>query len=109
VAAHADGIVACEGEWDLSRADEFARLAGEGLAAGKPVLILDFRPATFVDASTVGAICALAREASLRGVQVAVTCCEGPVRRVFDLVHLADAVPVAGTVEDARRLASARA
>jgi anti-anti-sigma factor len=109
VAARVDGIVPCEGEWDVSRRDEFARLADEGLASGEPVLILDFRPATFVDASTVGAICAFAGEASQHGVQVAVTCGEGPVRRVFDLVHLADAVPVAETVDDAKRLARARA
>ena len=72
------------------------------------MLILDFRPATFVDASTVGAICALAAAASPYGVRVAVACGEGLVRRVFDLVHLADTVPVAETVEDAQRQAQAR-
>jgi anti-anti-sigma factor len=103
-----DGLVTCEGEWDISRAGELRRLAALGLAAGPPLLVLDFRPATFVDASTVGAICALSRQASQRGIQVVVTCSEGLVQRVFELTHLADVVPVGETVEDALRAASAR-
>ena len=92
-------LVACEGEWDISRAGEFRRLGSEALAICEGVLILDFRRATFVEASTVGAICALARAASRQGVAVAVLCGGGIVRRVFDLSHLSDAVPVTGTVE----------
>ena len=42
MAARNDALVLCDGEWDISRAEEFARLAAEGLARGTPVLILDF-------------------------------------------------------------------
>jgi anti-anti-sigma factor len=94
-------LVACDGEWDISRADEFARLGSEALASSAGVLVLDFAAATFVDASTVGAICALARDASKRGVSVAVACDAHVVRRVFDLTHLHAVVPVSGTVEAA--------
>jgi anti-anti-sigma factor len=107
VAARDDALVVCDGEWDISRAEEFTRLAAEALARGTPVLILDFRQATFVDASTVGAICALAREASAQSGQVSVVCGEGFVRRVFELVHLADVVPVATSPEEAMRAATA--
>jgi anti-anti-sigma factor len=109
VAARDEALVVCDGEWDISRAEEFARLAAQGLAGGTPVLILDFREATFVDATTVGAICALAREASAQGMQVGVACGEGLVRRIFELVHLADVVPVATTPEDAMRAAASGA
>jgi anti-anti-sigma factor len=101
VAVRDHELVACEGEWDISRAEEFARLGSEALASSRGVLILDFATATFVDASTVGAICALAREASKRGVSMAVTCDAPVVRRVFDLTHLHAVVPVSGTVEAA--------
>jgi anti-anti-sigma factor len=107
VAARIDARVVCDGEWDIARAEEFARLGAEGLARGTPVLILDFGAATFVDASTVGAICALSREAARQGVRVAVASGEGFARRVFDLVHLADVLPVATTAEEAVRAASA--
>jgi anti-anti-sigma factor len=105
VAARDHDLVACEGEWDISRAREFRRRTAAGLARCDGVLILDFRPATFVDASTVGAICALAREAARLGFAVVVTCDAGAVRRVFDLAHLADVVPVADSVEAALRAA----
>ena len=109
MAACNDALVICDGEWDISRAEEFARLAAEGLARGTPLLILDFRQATFVDASTVGAICALAQAASAKGIQVGVASGEGFVRRVFELVHLADLMPVAKTPEDAMRAVAASA
>lgn len=89
-----DALVVCDGEWDIARAEEFARLTACALARGTPELILDFRTATFVDASTVGAICAFAREASAQGIGVAVTCSAGVVQRIFDLVHLSEVVPV---------------
>jgi anti-anti-sigma factor len=101
VAVRDHELVACEGEWDISRAQEFARLAAAGLADCEGVLILDFRKATFVEATTVGAICALSRTASRRGVMMVVTCSEGLVQRVFALSHLADVVPVTETVEAA--------
>jgi anti-anti-sigma factor len=107
VAVHDHDLVACEGEWDIARAEEFGHRTAAGLATCTSVLILDFRPATFVDASTVGAICQLSREASERGVSVAVTCSAGAVRRVFDIVHLAEVVPVAETVESAVHAARA--
>lgn len=92
--ARNDALVVCDGEWDIARAEEFAGLTAAALARGTPELILDFRTATFVDARTVGAICAFAREASALGIGVAVACSEGVVQRIFDLVHLADVVPV---------------
>jgi anti-anti-sigma factor len=94
-------VVACEGEWDVARAQEFGRRSTAALANCPAVLILDFRPATFVEATTVGAICALFCEAARRDVAVVVTCGAGAVQRVFDLVHLADIVPVAATIEEA--------
>lgn len=105
MAARDHDLVACEGEWDISRAREFRRRTADGLARCKSVLILDFRPAAFVDASTVGAICALAGEAERLGVPVVVTCGAGAVRRVFDLTHLTEVVPVAESVEGALRAA----
>jgi hypothetical protein len=54
----------------------------------------------------VGAICALWREAAHQGVQVTVASGEGFVRRVFELVHLADVMPVGTTPEEAMRVAA---
>jgi anti-anti-sigma factor len=106
VAARDDALVVCDGEWDISRAQELARLGATALARGRPALILDFSSATFVDASTIGAICMFSREAARQGVQVAVASGEGFVRRVFELAHLGDALPVATTAEAAARAAS---
>jgi anti-anti-sigma factor len=109
VAARDDDLVVCDGDWDISRADELASRVTRGLARGAPILLLDFRPATFVDASTVGAICTFSRELSQLGVALAVVCGPGFARRVFDLTHLGDVVPVAATVEEAMHAASSRA
>ncbi|HET6174006.1 MAG TPA: STAS domain-containing protein [Gaiellales bacterium] len=102
MAARDDDLVVCDGEWDIARAEEFARLAAEGLARRTGALILDFRGATFIDASTIGAIYALARNGLQQGVDVVVLSGPGFVRRVFVLAHLADAVRVAETLEQAR-------
>ena len=109
MAARPNELVVCEGDWDLSRADELASRVTRGLARGAPILLLDFRPATFVDASTVGAICSFAREVSQLGVGLAVVCDPGFVRRVLDLTRLSDVVPVAATVDEATRAAVSRA
>ena len=101
MAAQEHYVMVCEGEWDLARAEEFARRASAALASRAELLILDFRSATFVEASTVGAICALARAGWERGMAVAVVCGAGMVERVFELVRLADVVPVVATPEDA--------
>jgi anti-anti-sigma factor len=101
VAAREHEVVVCEGEWDISRAGELAQRVATGLATGASTLILDFRAATFVDASTIGALCALACDGSQHGCAVAVACSAGPVRRVFELVHLDDVLPVTPTIEDA--------
>ena len=108
MAARDDDLVVCDGDWDISRADELASRVTQGLARGAPILLLDFRPATFVDASTVGAICSFSREVSQMGVGLAVVCGPGFVRRVLDLTHLGDVVPVAATVEEATRAAASR-
>jgi anti-anti-sigma factor len=109
VAARHSDLVVCEGEWDISRADELASRVTQGLARGAPILLLDFRPATFVDASTVGAIGSFSREVSQLGVGLAVVCGPGFVRRVLDLTRLSDVVPVAATVDEATRAAASRA
>lgn len=106
MAARDDDLVVCEGEWDIARADEFARRAAQGLARGRPALILDLRPATFIDASTIGAIWALSRTAAMRGTGLAVVCGPGFVRRILELAHLADVVPVTGRVDAARSVAT---
>ena len=103
MAAREQHVMVCEGEWDIARAEEFARRANDALASRAALIILDFRPATFVDASTVGAICALARTASKRGMAVAVVRGSGIVGRVFELARLADVLPVAATPEHALR------
>jgi anti-anti-sigma factor len=102
VAVRDHELVAFEGEWDISRAPEFARLGGDALARCEGgLLILDFGAATFADASTVGAIHVLSLEAFRRGIKVAVVCPEGLVGRVFELCRLSALVPVAGAVEAA--------
>lgn len=94
MAARDGELVVCDGEWDISRKDELARLMTGALARSAQLVLLDFRRATFVDASTVGAICAFSETASARGVSLAVVCGPGFVRRVFDLTRLADVVRV---------------
>ena len=42
------------------------------------------------------------------GVRLAVVCGPGFVRRVLDLTHLGDVVPVAATAEEATRAAASR-
>lgn len=94
-------VVVCDGEWDISRRDEFRRLGGEALAESPGALLLDFRTAVFAEATTVGAICALAQQAAHEGVLLAVLCDGGSVERLFQLSHLKDVVPVAATVPGA--------
>ena len=103
-----EDLVVCDGDWDISRADELASRLTRGLARGAQILLLDLRQATFVDASTVGAIWAFSREVSQMGVRLAVVCGPGFVRRVLDFTHLGDVVPVAATVEESTRAAASR-
>jgi anti-anti-sigma factor len=88
------GIVVCEGEWDLARAGELAERVRAAAATAERLLVLDFRASDFVDATTVGAICRFADELEDQGRRLAVTCGDGPVRRLFALVRMADRVPV---------------
>jgi anti-anti-sigma factor len=88
------GIVVCDGEWDLARAGELAARMSAAAASGESVLVLDFRASDFVDATTVGAICRFADELEDQGRRLAVTCSDGPVRRLFALVRMAERVPV---------------
>ena len=101
MAVRNQAVVVCDGEWDISRRDEFSRLGAEALAASPGLLLLDFRSAAFAEATIVGAICVLAQEAARRGVLVAVLCEGGIVQRLFELSHLSDLVPVATTVPGA--------
>jgi len=96
-------LVVCDGEWDISRRDELASRLTEALARGAPVVLLDFRTATFVDASTVGAICAFSATATSHGVTLGVVCGPGFVRRVFDLTRLAAVVRVLDSPDEPGR------
>lgn len=81
------------GECDLAARAPVQDAIGRALAPDSECLVLDLGRVSFIDASGVGIVVALARRA--RAQQVRLLICPGPpaVQRVFAMCQLTDALP----------------
>jgi anti-sigma B factor antagonist len=95
-------VVGASGELDLFAAPHLTKSL-ERHAAGPALLVVDLTEVTFIDSSAIGALVGTATRLRERGGALAVVCApeNGRVRRIFDIVGIAEIVPVYGTREHA--------
>jgi anti-anti-sigma factor len=72
------------------------RLAG----TGHP-LVADLDRVSFIDAAGLGALAGAARRAAAHGASLRVVCARPRIRRLFRVTGLDQAVPLAGTLDEA--------
>ncbi|HVP14471.1 MAG TPA: STAS domain-containing protein [Terriglobales bacterium] len=92
-----------EGElWEGPESDELERELDRLLSEGRPVVV-DLAATRFLTARALGLLADGARRAALHGGAIALCGAKGFERRLLTLTHLADALPVYATGEDAAR------
>jgi len=69
-------------------------------ATGRP-LVADLDRVTFIDATGLGALAGAARRAAAAGTSLRVVCARPRIRRLFRVAGLDQAVPLAGTLDEA--------
>jgi anti-anti-sigma factor len=89
------------GEFDASNAPEITEHAHRALAAGKH-LVLDLSDTTFIDASVIGALCAINTAAAERGRSAVLQLGTAPiVERVISVTEVERVLPRTSTRVDA--------
>jgi anti-anti-sigma factor len=94
-------IVALTGEHDLYNARDLEETLAETLTTGEPVIV-DLTATTFAESATLGAIISATTCAEMQGLAIVLPE-DGPVARVFDLVHASAVLPTFHDLDAARR------
>jgi anti-anti-sigma factor len=94
-------IVAVSGELDLSKAPELLDAIAALGDAGTNAVVIDLSELTFIDSSGISALIKAGRETRARGGSVVVAAPTVNVRRVFEIVRLADVLSLEPSVEAA--------
>lgn len=102
-------VVALEGELDLSSAPSLQPRLTELRAGSGETVVIDVATLAFVDSTGLNALVAGARAIESRGAYVAVAGASSHLARVFEIVRLAESVPVEPSVEVALTRAHTRA
>lgn len=63
-------------------------------AAGRSRIAVDFAAVTFIDSAGIGVLVGALRKAKERGATITVEDCRPPIRKVFEITHLAQAFDV---------------
>ena len=69
-------------------------------ATGRP-LVADLDRVSFIDAAGLGALAGAARRAAAAGTSLRVVCARPRIRRLFRVTGLDEAIPLAGTLDEA--------
>jgi anti-anti-sigma factor len=93
-------VVAASGEVDLSTASELGH-ALEAAPAGSRHVVVDLTEVAFLDSSGINVLLTGQRTLAEAGVGFRVVAPAGPVRRIFELTQLVDALGVVDSVVDA--------
>ena len=87
-------VLAVTGEVDIATAPELGSAVGAALASAAQELWLDVSATTFMDSSGLHVL--LDTNRRMRGLRrrLAIVCPAGPVRRLFEIAGVADALPL---------------
>lgn len=93
-------LVTAAGEVDFASAAGLRERLGTLAAAGRP-LVADLNRVSFIDAAGLGALVGAARQATAHGASLRVVCAQARTRRLFHVTGLDQAIPPAGTLDEA--------
>ena len=83
-------VVIARGEIDLATAEPLGGALQEALNTAQPAVVVDLMQVEFMDSSGLHLLLNTLRRLTRQSRTLAVACCDGPVRRVFDATRLAD-------------------
>lgn len=87
-------IVRVTGEVDAASTAELRVALDRALATGADTVRLDLSGVPFLDSTGIGALVGARNRARSRGTRLEVARLSPPVRKVFEITHLADVLPV---------------
>ena len=93
-------LVIVAGEIDFASVARLRERLFPLAATGRP-LVADLDRVTFIDAAGLGALAGAARRAAAAGTSLRVVCSRPRIRRLFSVAGLDQAVPSAGTLDEA--------
>jgi len=93
-------LVVVAGEVDFASVAQLRERLFPLVAAGRP-LVADLDRVTFLDAAGLDALAGAARRAAAAGTSLRVVCARPRIRRLFRVAGLEQAVPSAGTLDEA--------
>jgi anti-sigma B factor antagonist len=94
-------VVTAGGNLDFAAAPDLRRCVNQRLDAGTRNLILDFSNVEFIDSTAIGVAVGALKRLRDSGGSLLVVCHEPNVCRIFDVVGLAEVLPLHATREDA--------
>ena len=81
-------VVRVAGEADLSAAPELKAALAAAIASGAKTVLVDLCEATFVDSTTLGALMGAVKRLRPEGGELAISCSDPNIRRVFEITLL---------------------
>ena len=93
-------LIVVAGEVDYASVDGLRVRLFRLAAVGRP-LVADLDRVSFIDAAGLGALAGAARRAAAAGTSLRVVCARPRIRRLFHVTGLDQAIPSAGTLDEA--------
>jgi anti-sigma B factor antagonist len=94
-------VLALAGGIDLHYAPVLSTLLGEKTAVPNAALVLDLSEVTFIDSSGIAAIITHLRDSTREGMTFCIGGMSDAVKTIFEVIHLAKAMPLFETREAA--------
>lgn len=94
-------VLTVAGDLDVQSAPQLRDRISELLDAGSTELVVDLRPAEFIDSSGLSAMVAGLKEVKEHGGDMAVVCPQGKIRRVIEIVALDQVFALYDSVDEA--------
>jgi len=96
-------VLKVTGEMDIFTAPQVEDLGMSLALVGHKRLVIDLSSAPFLDAAAISTILRIRNAAQSKGGRVAIYDPESPLRRIFEIIHLDEVVPIRHTFEEALR------
>jgi anti-anti-sigma factor len=95
-------VARIEGEIDIANSPELGARLVRMIANTAPGLVVDLSGTSYVDSAALQLLLDLNDRLGMRGQQLRIVVPpEALIRRLFELTHINEAIPMDGTVEDA--------
>ena len=94
-------VVAPGGELDTASVDRLSQAIRAAFEGGRRLVVLDLEAVTFIDSTAVSALLREHGRAQDEGLSLRLAAAPGAVDRVLEMLGVAGALPVHGTVAEA--------